>query len=161
MYPSWFWRSAPLGWGAHDLWWLCLANECVHNAIPLLEFHTCKTTSQGRSLLPLLSQFSFTTIPPSLSLSLSLSFFFLPLLPTLPLALPHPSTPLPHNIKGIVLEAYSPLGNPGHPTRTNSEPRVLDDPVCKEVADKHHASVAQVGYKTTMFPWGTRPIQHL
>ena len=45
---------------------------------------------------------------------------------------------------GIVFEAYSPLGNPGNPFLNEKEPRVLDDPVIKEIAEKHKVSPAQV-----------------
>jgi glycerol 2-dehydrogenase (NADP+) len=38
--------------------------------------------------------------------------------------------------KGILVEAYSPLGSAGSP--------LLGDPALKAVADKHHASVSQI-----------------
>ena len=45
---------------------------------------------------------------------------------------------------GIMTEAYSPLGNPALPVRTDDDPNVFTDPVIKEIAEKHKASVAQV-----------------
>ena len=45
---------------------------------------------------------------------------------------------------GIVLEAYSPLGNPSSPFRKSKDPSVLEDPVIKEVAEKHKVSIGQV-----------------
>ncbi len=45
---------------------------------------------------------------------------------------------------GIVFEAYSPLGNPGRPFRTDAEPVVMEDKVIKEIAEKHSVSPAQV-----------------
>ena len=47
-------------------------------------------------------------------------------------------------IIGIVLEAYSPLGNPGNPFLGGKEPKMLEDPVIKEIARKNAASIAQV-----------------
>ena len=47
-------------------------------------------------------------------------------------------------IAGITLEAYSPLGNPSLPIRGDDDPNVFSDPVIKEIAEKHNASVAQV-----------------
>ena len=46
--------------------------------------------------------------------------------------------------KGIVLEAYSPLGNPTRPVVVDADPVVMDDPTIKELATKHNASPAQV-----------------
>ena len=43
-----------------------------------------------------------------------------------------------------MLEAYSPLGNPSSPFRQSKDPSVLEDPVIKEVAEKHKVSVGQV-----------------
>ena len=45
---------------------------------------------------------------------------------------------------GIVLEAYSPLGNPGRQHKETGKPEVIEDPTIKEIAMKHHATVAQV-----------------
>ena len=42
------------------------------------------------------------------------------------------------------MEGYSPLGSPGNPFLGGKEPKVLDDPVIKEIAQKNSASVAQV-----------------
>ena len=49
-----------------------------------------------------------------------------------------------HDTTGIVLEAYSPLGNPGRPEVGATDPVVLEDAVVKEIATKHGATVAQV-----------------
>ena len=46
---------------------------------------------------------------------------------------------------GILLEAYSPLINPGNPWRGSDAPNLLEDPVVKEIATKHNATVGQVG----------------
>ena len=54
------------------------------------------------------------------------------------------STGTDNNTPGIVFEAYSPLGNPGSPLRKGEEPNILEDPVIKEVAEKHKVTVAQV-----------------
>ena len=51
-----------------------------------------------------------------------------------------------HVHAGIVFEAYSPLGNPGRPSKTDTEPVVMDNAVIKEVAVKHNATPAQVWY---------------
>ncbi len=45
---------------------------------------------------------------------------------------------------GIAFEAYSPLGNPSNPFLSGDEPRLLDNEVVKEIADKHSVTVAQV-----------------
>ena len=45
---------------------------------------------------------------------------------------------------GIVLEAYSPLGNTSSPFHTGTEPQVLEDPVIMKVAAKLNATAAQV-----------------
>ena len=47
-------------------------------------------------------------------------------------------------ISGIVLEAYCPLGNPGSPLRKDDHPSVLQDPVVKDIAEKHKVTVGQV-----------------
>lgn len=44
-----------------------------------------------------------------------------------------------------MFEAYSPLGNPTRPVKKDDDPSVLDEPVIKEIAEKHKATVAQVG----------------
>ena len=53
-----------------------------------------------------------------------------------------------HSLKlyfaGITFEAYSPLGNPKRPVQKDDDPCVLDEPVLKEIAEKHKATVAQV-----------------
>ena len=53
------------------------------------------------------------------------------------------------NSKGIVLEAYSPLGNPARPFVAAEDPVVMDDPTIKELAAKHSVSPAQVGREFT------------
>lgn len=47
-------------------------------------------------------------------------------------------------MSGIVVECYSPLGNAQNPYLYGKEPALLDDPVIKEIAEKHGATVAQV-----------------
>ena len=44
----------------------------------------------------------------------------------------------------ILLEVYSPLGNPGRPGKTDTDPVVLEDTVIKEIATKHNCTPAQV-----------------
>lgn len=48
-------------------------------------------------------------------------------------------------VTGIVLEAYSPLGNPGRPDKKDGEPEVMQDSTIRDIASKHHATPAQVG----------------
>ena len=45
---------------------------------------------------------------------------------------------------GIVVQAYSPLGNPSRPSKKDTEPVVMEDAVIQEIAAKHKASPAQV-----------------
>ena len=47
---------------------------------------------------------------------------------------------------GIVMESYSPLGNPGNPDLKDADPRVLGNAIVKEIAAKHGATAAQVWY---------------
>ena len=49
-----------------------------------------------------------------------------------------------------MLEAYSPLGNPGRPSVGASDPVVMEDSVIKDIAQKHKATPAQVLYATAM-----------
>ena len=48
---------------------------------------------------------------------------------------------------GIVFEAYAPIGSPGRANKQDSDPVVLENPVVKEIAEKHNASPAQVCHK--------------
>jgi diketogulonate reductase-like aldo/keto reductase len=50
-------------------------------------------------------------------------------------------------LSGIVLEAYSPFGNPGSSFRKGEEPNILEDPVIKDIAEKHKVTIAQVPKK--------------
>jgi len=43
-----------------------------------------------------------------------------------------------------VLEAYSPLGNPGRPDKESGEPEVLLNATLKEITSKYRATIAQV-----------------
>ncbi|XP_011406226.2 PREDICTED: alcohol dehydrogenase [NADP(+)]-like [Amphimedon queenslandica] len=48
--------------------------------------------------------------------------------------------------KGIVLEAYSPLGSPGRPQMmiNPDDPVIMEDPTMKQIAEKHGATVGQI-----------------
>ena len=50
------------------------------------------------------------------------------------------------NYAGIIIQAYGPIGSPGRPKEhvADNEPVVLDDPIIKEIAQKHNATPAQV-----------------
>ena len=45
---------------------------------------------------------------------------------------------------GIVLEAFGPLGAPARPAIADADPVVMEDPVIKQIAEKHNATPAQV-----------------
>lgn len=45
---------------------------------------------------------------------------------------------------GILLECYSPLGNPQNPYLYGKEPPLMEDPVIATIAKKHNAAPAQV-----------------
>ncbi|XP_069671524.1 1,5-anhydro-D-fructose reductase-like [Periplaneta americana] len=49
--------------------------------------------------------------------------------------------------RGIVVTGYSPLGSPDSPYFVSGTPRVLDDPVLKQIAARHGKSVAQVALR--------------
>ena len=49
-----------------------------------------------------------------------------------------------HYIIDILVECYSPLGNPQNPYLNVDEPVLMEDPVIKEIASKHRVSIAQV-----------------
>ncbi|XP_003389202.1 PREDICTED: alcohol dehydrogenase [NADP(+)]-like isoform X8 [Amphimedon queenslandica] len=46
--------------------------------------------------------------------------------------------------KGIVLEAYAPLGSPGRPRVNPDDPVIMEDPIIKKIAEKHGATVGQI-----------------
>ena len=46
--------------------------------------------------------------------------------------------------KGIIVEAYAPLGSPGRRIVSESDPVVMDDPLINEIAAKKGATAAQV-----------------
>ena len=56
-------------------------------------------------------------------------------------------------ILGIAFEAYSPLGNPGRVQKGENEPNLMDDPVVKELADKHKCTTAQVRVMCHVLVW--------
>ena len=56
---------------------------------------------------------------------------------------------------GIVFEAYSPLGNPGRPTKGDDDPNVLSDSVINEIAVKHNVGPAQVCCNVTVTIYNT------
>ena len=45
---------------------------------------------------------------------------------------------------GIIFEVYAPLGSPSRVRKQDSDPDPLDDPVIKEISNKHSATVGQV-----------------
>ena len=55
-----------------------------------------------------------------------------------------------------MFEAYAPIGSPSRPFKEDSEPIVMEDPVIKEIAEKHNATPAQVDLYThklsSLFP---------
>ncbi|KAL5456880.1 hypothetical protein EMCRGX_G034106 [Ephydatia muelleri] len=46
--------------------------------------------------------------------------------------------------KGIIFEVYAPLGSPSRVRKQDSDPDPLDDPVIKEISNKHSATVGQI-----------------
>jgi diketogulonate reductase-like aldo/keto reductase len=59
-------------------------------------------------------------------------------------------------LAGIVLEAYSPLGNPARPghMKKDDDPSLLDDPVINEIASKHNSTSAQVTLSDCLYVYG-------
>ena len=51
---------------------------------------------------------------------------------------------------GIVFEAYAPIGSPGRANKQDGDPVVLENPVVKEIAEKHNATPAQVCHQIKM-----------
>ena len=43
-----------------------------------------------------------------------------------------------------MFEAYAPLGSPGRRSQQSDDPVVMEDPVIKEIAEKHGATPGQV-----------------
>ena len=43
-----------------------------------------------------------------------------------------------------MFEAYAPLGSPGRRSQQSGDPVVMEDPVIKEIAEKHGATPGQV-----------------
>ena len=50
----------------------------------------------------------------------------------------------PINLVGIVFQAYAPLGSPGRWNQQSDDPVVMEDPIIKEIAEKHGATPGQV-----------------
>ena len=50
----------------------------------------------------------------------------------------------PINLVGIVFEAYAALGSPGRRSQLSDDPVVMEDPIIKEIAEKHGATPGQV-----------------
>ena len=55
-----------------------------------------------------------------------------------------------------MLEAYSPLGNPGRPDKESGEPEVLEDATLKRIASKHESSAVQVRQLLALHGWWHR-----
>ena len=47
-----------------------------------------------------------------------------------------------------MFEAYAPIGSPTRMFKQDSDPVVMEDPVIKEIAEKHSATPAQVSLKS-------------
>lgn len=52
---------------------------------------------------------------------------------------------------GIVVTAFSPLGNPTMPFRKKDDPIIFDEPIIKKIAETHGKTPAQVIFYRSLF----------